>query len=106
MAPEPAGEGMMEGKSTITLAKAMVLAREKSKLEKRRARYKRYYDSHPGAMQKKKKGLLPGTPGYYPCEEQGIERAEENEYGNRVCGCHHVRTGEGPYYFQDLRVLG
>ena len=53
MAPEPAGEGMSEGKSTITLAKAMVVARERSKLEKRHARYKRYYDSHPGAMQKK-----------------------------------------------------
>jgi len=53
MAPEPAGEGMMEGKSTIILAEAMVVARERSKLEKRRARYKRYYDSHPGAMQKK-----------------------------------------------------
>ena len=53
MAPESAGEGMSEGKSTITLAEAMVVAREKSKLEKRRARYKRYYDRHPGAKQKK-----------------------------------------------------
>jgi hypothetical protein len=53
MAPEPAGEWMMKGKSTITLAEAMVVAREKSKLEKRHARYKRYYDSHPDAMQKK-----------------------------------------------------
>jgi len=44
---------VMEGKSTIGLAEAMVVAREKSKLEKRHARYKRYYDSHPGAMQKK-----------------------------------------------------
>jgi len=53
MAPEPAGEGMREGRSTFTLAEAMVVAREKSKLEKRHARYKRYYDSHPGMMQKK-----------------------------------------------------
>ncbi|MCX6701514.1 MAG: hypothetical protein NTV68_16600 [Methanomicrobiales archaeon] len=47
------GEGMIEGKSTLTLAEAMVMAREKSELGKRHARYKRYYDSHPGAMQKK-----------------------------------------------------
>jgi hypothetical protein len=53
MAPEPAGEGMMGGITTITLAEAMVVAREKSKLEKRHARYKRYYDRHPVAMQKK-----------------------------------------------------
>ena len=44
---------MMGGITTITLAEAMVVAREKSRLEKRHARYKRYYDSHPGAMQKK-----------------------------------------------------
>ncbi len=44
---------MSEGKSTITLAKAMVVARERSKLEKRRSRHKRYYDRHPVAMQKK-----------------------------------------------------
>jgi len=44
---------MIEGRSTITLAEAMVVAREKSKLEKRHACYKRYYDSHPGMMQKK-----------------------------------------------------
>ncbi len=54
MAPEPEeGEGVMKGRSTITLAEAMVVAREKSKLEKQRARYKRYYESHPDAMQKK-----------------------------------------------------
>jgi hypothetical protein len=53
MAQEPAGEGMMEGITTISLGEAMVVAREKSKLEKRRARHKRYYDHHPGAMQKK-----------------------------------------------------
>ena len=44
---------MMGGNPTISLAEAMVVAQERSKLDKRRARYKRYYDSHPGAMQKK-----------------------------------------------------
>jgi len=44
---------MTKGKSTLTLAEAMLVAREKSSLEKRRARYKRYYHSHPDAMQKK-----------------------------------------------------
>ena len=53
MAPEPEGEEMREGRSTITLDEAMVVTREKSRLEKRRARYKRYYDNNPGAMQKK-----------------------------------------------------
>jgi len=53
MAPEPAGEGMMKGMTTITLAEAMLVARERSKLEKRHARYKRYYNSHPDEMQKK-----------------------------------------------------
>ena len=47
---------MSEGKSTITLAKAMVVARERSKLEKRHARYKRYYDNHPDKMRKKNSG--------------------------------------------------
>ena len=73
------GEGMMVGKICVTLDKAMGLAREKSKLEKRHARYKRYYDCHPDAMQKKKQGLLPGTPGHYPCEEQVIKRASGGE---------------------------
>ena len=53
MAPEPAGEGMMGGITTITLAEAMVVAREKSRLEKRHARYKRYYDNNPDKMQTK-----------------------------------------------------
>ena len=53
MAPESAGEEMNGEKSTITLAEAMVVARERSKLEKRHARYKRYYDSNPDKMQKK-----------------------------------------------------
>jgi hypothetical protein len=44
---------MMEGTTPITLAEAMDVAREKSKLEKRHARYKRYYDSNPDKMQKK-----------------------------------------------------
>jgi hypothetical protein len=47
------GEGMNGKKSTLTLAEAMVVARAKSKLDKRHARYKRYYDRHPGTMQKK-----------------------------------------------------
>ncbi len=32
---------------TVTLAEAMVVAREQSKLDKRRARYKCYYDNNP-----------------------------------------------------------
>ncbi len=54
MVTEPEeGEGMRVGRSTVTLAVAMVVSRDKSSLEKRRARYKRYYDCHPDAIQKK-----------------------------------------------------
>jgi len=75
MAPEPAGEGMMGGITTITLAEAMVVAREKSRLEKRHARYKRYYDSHPGAMQKKNRD-------YYQ-EHRDTIRARSKESSER-----------------------
>ncbi len=53
MAPEPAGELMIEETLTVTLAEAMVVAREQSKLDKRRARYKCYYNNNPGKMRKK-----------------------------------------------------
>jgi len=56
MAPEPAGEHMMEETLTVTLADAMVVVLEQSKLDKRRARYKRYYDNHPEKMRKKSSG--------------------------------------------------
>ena len=47
---------MMEETLTVTLAEAMVVAWEQSKLDKRRARYKRYYDNHPDKMRKKSSG--------------------------------------------------
>jgi len=53
VAPQAKGEGMTVGISTIPLAEAMVVAWENSKLEKRRARHKRYYDNHPDEMRKK-----------------------------------------------------
>jgi len=53
MATEPTGEGIREGKSTISLAEAMIVASEKSKLEKRRARHTWYYDSHPDELREK-----------------------------------------------------
>ena len=52
MTPEPAGERVSEGITTITLAEAMLVAREKSKLDTA-CTYKRSYDNNPGAMQKK-----------------------------------------------------
>jgi hypothetical protein len=39
--------------STITLAEAMVVSREKSKLKKRHARHKRYYENNPDKMRAK-----------------------------------------------------
>jgi methyl-accepting chemotaxis protein len=51
----------VRGKYAISLAEAMVVARERSKLEKRHARHKRYYDSHPGAMQKKNTEVRAGS---------------------------------------------
>ncbi|GEM_PF-5495257 len=45
MAPLAEGEGMMEEPRTFSLAEAMVVAQKKSKLDKRRARHKQYYDS-------------------------------------------------------------
>jgi len=44
---------MMEETLTVTLDEAMFMAWEQSKLDKRRARYKRYYDNHPDKMRKK-----------------------------------------------------
>ena len=50
---------MIEETLTVTLAEAMVVAREQSKLDKRRARYKRYYDNHPDKMRKKNRDYYP-----------------------------------------------
>ncbi len=53
MAPQAKGEGMKVVKSSIPLAEAMVVAREQSILDKRRARYKCYYNNNPDKMRKK-----------------------------------------------------
>ncbi|MCX6699776.1 MAG: hypothetical protein NTV68_07605 [Methanomicrobiales archaeon] len=53
MAPQAEGEGMRERKSTLTLTEAMVVARERSRLEKWHARYKCYYDNNHNKMRKK-----------------------------------------------------
>ncbi|MCX6701143.1 MAG: hypothetical protein NTV68_14715 [Methanomicrobiales archaeon] len=37
----------------LHFVEAVLVGRENSRLKKRHARYKRYYDSYPGAMQKK-----------------------------------------------------
>jgi len=47
---------MIKQTLTVTLDEAMVMAWEQSKLDKRRARYKRYYDNHPDKMRKKNSG--------------------------------------------------
>ena len=89
---------MMGGNPTISLAEAMVMAREKSELGKRHARYKRYYDSHPGAMQKKNRD-------YYQ-EHRDIIRARsrassERRRMNTVTGFvhHHPIFDQNPGSF-------
>ena len=83
------GEGMMVGKICVTLDKAMGLAREKSKLEKRHARYKRYYDCHPDAMQKKKTGTITRNTGTLSVRGAGYQASERRRMNTVTGFVHH-----------------
>jgi hypothetical protein len=91
MAPQTEGDLVMGENPTISLAEAMLVATKKSKLEKRRAWFKRYNYNNLDKMRAKNNDYYQETPRHDPCEEQGVVPAEENEYGYRVYFCHHVR---------------